>query len=133
MNKNRLRWVGGYLLLGLAVHAGNAGWQVLAQPSPVPVPQTRSCADYTPVKLIALLAQLYTESGFSSQWVVTGTIASLSEGDTSSSAFFANLPSSPDRLQARARELLAQADAEERRTNFLAEVQWIIKECGKKE
>jgi hypothetical protein len=106
----------------------------LAQPPPPPVVQTRSCADYTPAKLIALLDQLLQESAFwPSLYVTTGTVASTSPSGTMlSSSNFMDTSSYPDSLRARARELLARADAEERRERLLAEVQWVVKECGGK-
>jgi hypothetical protein len=114
MIKNDCIRRGIFLLLALALHGGNAAWQALAQSPPAPMPQTRSCADYTPAKLITMLDQLLQDRGF---WLNLDM----------------DLSSSSDSLRARARELLARADAEERRESFLAEVRWVVKECGKKE
>jgi hypothetical protein len=106
------------------------GKLALAQPPSPPIANTRNCADYTPAKLIALLSQLYTEGGFAGDGATTSTALSLGHGGTGTLSSLLSLPSSPDRLRTRARELLAQAEAEERRESFLAEVQWVIKECG---
>jgi hypothetical protein len=101
-----------------------------AQPSPIPSPPTRSCADYTPAKLIGLLAQLYAEGGFTRDGALTSSIP-LTLGGTGTTTLLTDPTHGPDYLRARAREFLAQADAEERRERFLAEVQWVVKECGK--
>jgi hypothetical protein len=113
MTNKECIWCGIILLLTLALDGGTAVWVALAQSPPAPVPQTRGCADYTPAKLIAMLDQLLQDGGF---WLNLEI----------------DLSSSSDSLRARARELLARADAEERRERFLVEVRWVVKECGAK-